>query len=235
MLGMILPAGVQSEECFGDPPGGVLFPEEEKVIANAVEARRRDYTTVRTCARACLERLGYLPVPILPGVGGAPRWPAGIRGSMTHCIGYAAAAVGPAARISTIGIDAEPDAPLPDGVLGLIATSVEQDRLAVVGPEPGRASTSSARMVIQQESDDPNWDRLLFSAKESVYKAWFPLVGEWLDPQETEILFHQHERTFTALLCRGGLIINDRPVRQIHGRWTREQGILATAVVVTSM
>ena len=156
---------------------------------------------------------------------------------MTHCIGYAAAAVGPAARISTIGIDAEPDAPLPDGVLDLIATPIEQNRLGVMRPEPvdGRASTSSARMVTQQESDDPNWDRLLFSAKESVYKAWFPLVGEWLDPQETEILFSPNERTFTALLCRGGLIINGRPVRQIHGRWTREQGILATAVVVASM
>jgi 4'-phosphopantetheinyl transferase EntD len=235
MLGMILPVGVQSEECFGDPPGGVLFPEEEKVIANAVSARRRDYTTVRTCARACLERLGYPPVPILPGIGGAPSWPAGVLGSMTHCVGYAAAAVSRAAGISAIGIDAEPDAPLPDGVLGLIATSVEQNRLAVMGPEPGRTSTSSALIVTQQESDDPNWDRLLFSAKESVYKVWFPLVGEWLDPQETEILFHPHERTFTALLCRGGLIINDRPVRQIHGRWTREQGILATAVVVTSM
>ena len=235
MLGMILPVGVQSEEYFGDPPGGVLFPEEEKVIANAVAARRRDYTTVRTCARACLERLGYPPVPILPGIGGAPSWPAGVQGSMTHCVGYAAAAVSRAARISAIGIDAEPDAPLPDGVLGLIATSVEQNRLAVMGPERGRASTSSALMVTQEESDNPNWDRLLFSAKESVYKAWFPLVGEWLDPQETEILFHPHEHTFSALLCRGGLIINDRPVRQIHGRWTRERGILATAVVVTSM
>jgi enterobactin synthetase component D / holo-[acyl-carrier protein] synthase len=246
MLGMILPAGVESEECFGSSlcpepveghqhSGETLFPEEERIIAHAVPARRRDYTTVRSCARACLGRLGYPPVPILPGVGGAPMWPAGIRGSMTHCAGYAAAAVGTAPWISTIGIDAEPDAPLPDGVLGLIATSVEQNRLAVMGPEPRRASTSSARMVTQQDSDDPSWDRLLFSAKESVYKAWFPLVGEWLDPQETEILFSPHERTFTALLCRGGLIINGRPVRQIHGRWTREQGILATAVVVTSM
>jgi 4'-phosphopantetheinyl transferase EntD len=152
MLGMILPAEVQSEECFGDPPGGVLFPEEERVVANAVAARRRDYTTVRTCARACLERLGYPPVPILPGVGGAPSWPAGVQGSMTHCIGYAAAAVGPAARISTIGIDAEPDAPLPDGVLGLIATPVEQNRLGVTRPEPvdGRASTSSAHIPLRR-------------------------------------------------------------------------------------
>jgi 4'-phosphopantetheinyl transferase EntD len=236
MLGMILPAWVESEECFGDPPEGILFPEEEKVIARAVAVRRRDYATVRSCARACLGRLGHPPVPILPGVGGAPMWPAGIRGSMTHCAGYAAAAVGATPRIATIGIDAEPDAPLPDGVLGLVATPVEQNRLAVMRHEPveGRASTSSPRMVTRPGLDSPNWDRLLFSAKESVYKAWFPLVGEWLDPQETEILFHPLDQTFTAMLCRDGLIINNHQVHEVHGRWTRKQGILATAVVVTS-
>ena len=26
-----------------------------------------------------------------------------------------------------------------------------------------------------------SWDRLLFSAKESVYKAWFPLTSRWLN------------------------------------------------------
>jgi len=237
MLGIILPAEVQSEECFGDPPGGVLFPEEERVIANAVEARRRDYATVRSFARACLGRLGYPPVPILPGVGGAPIWPAGIRGSMTHCAGYAAAAVGTTPPISTIGIDAEPDAPLPDGVLGLVATPTEQHQLAVMRPElvEGRDSTSAARIATQRKPDSPNWDRLLFSAKEAVYKAWFPLVGGWLDPQESEILFHPLDQTFTAVLCRDGLIINGHQVHQVHGRWTRKQGILATAVVVTSM
>jgi 4'-phosphopantetheinyl transferase EntD len=237
MLGMILPTGVESEECFGDPPGGVLFPEEEKVIAHAVAARRRDYTTVRSCARACLARLGYPPVPILTGVGGAPMWPDGIRGSMTHCAGYAAAAVGTTPRISTIGIDAEPDAPLPDGVLNVVATQIEQCRLPVMRPESveRRDSTDSARIATQRMPDSPNWDRLLFSAKEAVYKAWFPLVGGWLDPQETEILFHPLDQTFTATLCRDGLIINGHQVHQVHGRWTRKQGILATAVVVTSM
>jgi hypothetical protein len=36
MLQMILPAGVESQECFGEPPGGVLFPEEQQIIAYAV-------------------------------------------------------------------------------------------------------------------------------------------------------------------------------------------------------
>jgi 4'-phosphopantetheinyl transferase EntD len=116
MLELILPADVESQECFDEASGGVLFPEEERIIAHAVESRRRQYAAVRSCARACLARLGYARVPILPGIGGAPTWPAGVLGSMTHCAGYAAAAVGPLSRISAIGIDAEPDAPLPEGV-----------------------------------------------------------------------------------------------------------------------
>ena len=215
---MILPAGVESEEFFGEPPGGVLFPEEERIIAHAVQSRRRAYATVRGCARACLQRLGYPPVPILPGVSGAPSWPAGVQGSMTHCVGYAAAAVGPISRISSIGIDAEPDAPLPDGVLDVIATAAERDRLTVIGSGP----------------DSPSWDRLLFSAKEALYKAWFPLVGEWLDHQEAEIVFNPQDGTFTALLSRDGLIVDGRQVNCLRGRWIRERGILATAVFVAS-
>jgi 4'-phosphopantetheinyl transferase EntD len=216
MLGMILPAGVECEERFGEAPSGVLLPAEEKIIAQAAEHRRREYATVRSCARACLERLGYAPVAILPGDGGAPTWPAGVLGSMTHCAGYAAAAVGPLPQISAIGIDAEPDAPLPEGVLDLIATPAERDRLAVTQPRPG----------------GPNWDRLLFSAKEAVYKAWFPLVGDWLDHQEADISFDPRDGTFAALLSRDGLVADGRQVRRLHGRWIRKHGILATAVVL---
>jgi enterobactin synthetase component D / holo-[acyl-carrier protein] synthase len=215
MLELILPAGVESEERFGESAGEVLFPEEQQLIAHAVPARRREYAAVRSCARACLGRLGYPRVPILPGPGGAPTWPAGVQGSMTHCTGYAAAAVGPDERIHAIGIDAEPDAPLPDDVLDLVATPAEQVRLACTEPAP----------------DSPHWDRLLFSAKEALYKAWFPLVGEWLDHQEAEIHFHPHEATFTALLTRDGLMINGRHIHRLHGRWTRERGILVTAVI----
>jgi 4'-phosphopantetheinyl transferase EntD len=218
MLELILPAEVESQECLGQPPGGILFPAEQKIIAHAVETRRREYATVRSCARACLARLGYPQVAILPGVGGAPSWPAGVQGSMTHCTGYAAAAVSHHRRILAIGIDAEPDAPLPDGILDLIATTAEQDHLA----------------IIQRQPDSPNWDRLLFSAKESVYKAWFPLVGEWLDHQQAEILINPHDGTFKAQLSRDGLTVHGRHIRRLHGRWTRKQGILATAVVLAS-
>jgi 4'-phosphopantetheinyl transferase EntD len=216
VLELILPAGVECRECFGEPSDAGLLPEEEQFIARAVPSRRGEFAVVRNLARACLARLGYPPVPILPGAGGAPVWPVGVQGSMTHCAGYAAAAVGCSPRIAGIGIDAELDAPLPDGVLELVATPAEQHRLTPT--QPG----------------GPHWDRLLFSAKEAIYKAWFPMVGDWLDHQDAEIVFHPHNHSFTALLSRNGLIINGHHIHRLHGRWTRNHAILATAVVLST-
>lgn len=215
-LGRILPASVETEECFGEPIGGAILPGEESAVAGAVAVRRREYSTVRVCARVCLERLGYAPVAIPPGAGGAPVWPAGVRGSLTHCVGYAAAAVGPADRIAAVGIDAEPDTPLPDGVLEVVATRAERERLRRMPATP----------------DSAHWDRLLFSAKEAVYKAWFPLVGEWLDHQEAEIFFTGPGDAFTAVLARQELAVDGGRVTRLHGRWTRARGVLITAVVL---
>jgi 4'-phosphopantetheinyl transferase EntD len=209
---------VQAEECFGDGADHplFLFPEEERAVARAVDRRRREYATVRGCARACLERLGHLPVAIPSGIGRAPVWPSGVIGSMTHCPGYAAAAVGPAQRISVIGIDAEPDEPLPDGVSDLVSTPAERARLPQERPSAGA----------------PCWDRLMFSAKESVYKAWFPRVGQWLDARDVEVVFDPCADTFTAELAHDGLMVDGCRVTRLHGRWTRTKGILVTAVVM---
>jgi 4'-phosphopantetheinyl transferase EntD len=137
---------------------------------------------------------------------------------LTHCQGYAAAAVGLAPPIHAIGIDAEPDAPLPDGVLDVVATPAELALLA------GIAALENG----------PCWDRLLFSAKESVYKAWCPVVGTWLDPQETEIVFHPGSSAFTAVLSRGGMTAGERPIARLEGRWTRQRETLVTALVLTT-
>jgi 4'-phosphopantetheinyl transferase EntD len=65
-----------------------------------------------------------------------------------------------------------------------------------------------------------------------VYKAWFPLVGQWLDFQEVEVSLDPTDGTFTAALLRPGLVVEGRPVNNIHGRWRQEQGFLLTAVVI---
>ncbi|WP_306332212.1 4'-phosphopantetheinyl transferase [Streptomyces sp. KL109B] len=70
-----------------------LSRQEEALIARAVPKRRNEFTTVRACAHDALAGLGLAPVPLLPDERGAPGWPPGVVGSMTHCPGYGAAAV----------------------------------------------------------------------------------------------------------------------------------------------
>ncbi|MGX1852826.1 4'-phosphopantetheinyl transferase family protein [Streptomyces sp. NPDC055299] len=164
MIDEMFPGAVAAVESFGDPADARLFPGERAALVGAGEARRREFTTVRHCARRALGVLGLPPVPLLPGVRGAPRWPDGVVGSMTHCAGYRAAAVARRSQVLTLGIDAEPHEPLPDGVLRHIGLPEERARLAgLARREPG-----------------VHWDRLLFCAKEAVYKAWFPVTGSWL-------------------------------------------------------
>jgi 4'-phosphopantetheinyl transferase EntD len=216
VIGRIMPPEVVTEEAFGDLPDIVLFPDEEAVIANAVDKRRREYTTARGCARAALAKLGFPPAPIVPGSRGAPQWPAGVVGSITHCEGYRACAVARDRDILTIGLDAEPHEKLPDGVLEAIASSTEQARIA----------------ALSATTPDVFWDRILFSAKESVYKAWFPLARRWLGFDEAAVELDPAERTFAARLLVPGPVTDGVVLTGFHGRWLVSDGLIATAIVV---
>lgn len=215
LLRPLLEETVHCEEHRGEPVNGALFPEEEAAVRRATDRRRLEYATVRACARACLSRMGQAPAPILRGPGGAPVWPPGVCGSMTHCDGYAAAATARDSDVVAIGIDAEPDLPLPEEVLEIVAT-------------PGELGLLGA-MARAGDGEGPCWDRLLFSAKEAVFKAWCPRVTSWLAPQETEIVFRADDGTFTALLSPEGA---GAPRTRLVGRWAQGNGLLLTAVVL---
>jgi 4'-phosphopantetheinyl transferase EntD len=212
----ILPPEVTAVEAFGDVPGGTLFPAEEAAIARAVDKRRREFSTGRACAHAALVQLGLPPAPILRGPQGAPEWPDGVVGSITHCAGYRAAAVARAQDVLAVGVDAEPDETLPDGVLDRIAVADERAWLRETGGSvPG-----------------PNWDRLLFSAKESVYKAWFPLTGRWLGFEEAVITIDPAAGAFAARLLVPGPVIGGQPLTGFSGRWVAGRGLVLTAIAV---
>nr|WP_213453342.1 4'-phosphopantetheinyl transferase superfamily protein [Micromonospora sp. NBRC 107566] len=215
MLAGLVPPGTVAVESFGDTADAFLYPEEEACIARAVDKRRREFTSARVCARAALAQLGIPPAPILPGPRGAPAWPAGVVGSMTHCDGYRAAAVALGRDVCTIGIDAEPAGPLPDGVLEAIAL------------DPERASVSGLSAAVPGVP----WDRLLFSAKEAVYKAWFPLTGAWLDFHQARIDIDPAAHTFTATLLVPGPVAGGTRLSGFAGRWLHRDGLVATAIV----
>jgi 4'-phosphopantetheinyl transferase EntD len=216
VIGDILPSRVAAEEAFGDLPGTVLFAEEEEVIAKAVDKRRREFTTARACARTALAKLGVPPAPILPGLRGAPQWPAGVVGSITHCDGYRACAVARDSDIVTIGLDAEPHGRLPDGVLDAVSLAPERARVAeLTAAVPGVC-----------------WDRMLFCVKESVYKAWFPLTSRWLGFEEACVDFDPASQSFTARLLVAGPVVNGRPLTGFTGRWLISEGLIVTAIVI---
>jgi 4'-phosphopantetheinyl transferase EntD len=212
----ILPATVACAEAFADPPDAVLFPAEEALVAGAAAKRRREFATGRHCARTALAGLGVAPAPVLRGEMGAPRWPAGVVGSITHCAGYRAAAVARARDVLTLGVDAEPGEGLPAGVLDLVALPGERERLRdLSAAEPGTC-----------------WDRLLFSAKESVYKAWFPLTGRWLGFHDADVTIDAAAGTFRARPLAGAVADGDLPLAGFAGRWLAEGGLILTAVTV---
>lgn len=223
MIEELLPDSVVAVEAHGDEhtEGATLYPEEEALIARAVEKRRREFTVVRGCARRAMEKLGVAPCAVLPGDRGAPQWPAGLIGSMTHCEGYAAAALARATDLASVGIDAEPHLPLPENVLPSVALPDEDRRLrGLAGEHPAI-----------------HWDRLLFSAKESVYKAWFPLTGKWLDFTEADIdVFmdpgHTTSGGLRAALLVPGPVVDGRRIGHFEGRWTVSRGLVATSVTV---
>ncbi|MCE7080990.1 4'-phosphopantetheinyl transferase superfamily protein [Streptomyces sp. ST2-7A] len=226
MLKELLPADVESAELFGETDTGdlpPLFPEEEAVVARAVAKRRREFAGVRACAREALGRLGVPPAPLLPGERGAPGWPDGIIGSMTHCAGYRGAAVARRGRWASLGVDAEPHEPLREpGVTRLVTVPTERERLL-----PDLAARHPS----------VHWERLLFSAKESVYKAWFPLTGAWLGFEEAELGLSPDQEgpgsgAFRARLLVPGPVVAGRRLSGFDGRWLVRGGLVLTVVTV---
>lgn len=215
MLGRILPAAVAVAESEEDL-GAELYPEEEAALGRAVEKRRREFVTGRACARRALAQLGIAPQAIPSGPHGEPRWPEGVVGSVTHCAGYRACAVAWDTDLEALGIDAEVDAPLPRGVLADIALPQERVWVKRLGSQAPALS----------------WDRLLFSIKESVYKAWFPLTGRWLGFEDAEVEVDRASGSFVARLLVEVPSVGGRPLHRFDGHWLAAGGLLFATVAL---
>jgi 4'-phosphopantetheinyl transferase EntD len=216
VIEMLLPAVVAVVEAAAGEVHDPMLPEEREALGAAVPSRRAEYAAGRSCARRALSALGQSPQPVLPGSHREPRWPDGFVGSITHCSGYCAAAVARADEIATIGIDAEVDEPLPHGILEQIAVPDELQWL--------RAGAA----------DGVCWDRLLFSAKESVFKAWFPLTRRWLAFEEARVSFAATTGTFDVQLLVDGPHVGGIEVRRFSGRFHAGDGLLLTAIALAA-
>jgi 4'-phosphopantetheinyl transferase EntD len=203
----ILPPAVAAAESTGPAPeqasGRGLFPAEQALVRTAGPGRRAEFTAGRACARVALAGLGLPAAPVLTGRAGEPRWPAGVIGSITHCAGYHACAVARTEDVAALGIDAEPDAGLPAGLIESVADGAERAWIA------RQAAAGSAVC----------WDRLLFSAKEAAGKLWYPMTGHWLGFGQVAV-FPDPAGTFDVRVAGA----------RLTGRWLARDGLIVTAV-----
>ncbi|MFJ6851032.1 4'-phosphopantetheinyl transferase [Streptomyces sp. NPDC091271] len=218
MIAELLPSPIGTGSSFVDFDAALtaLYPQEAAAVASAWPKRRQEYANVRMCARRAMRELGVPPAPVLSGARGEPLWPDGTVGSLTHCPGFRAAALGRTSAFVGLGIDAEPNLPLAEDLLEFI--SLPQERARV------HALTRSSPGVC--------WDRLLFSAKEAVFKIWFPLTERGLDFSEADMRIDPEEGTFSARLLVQGPTADGGRIEEFHGRWLSRQGILLTAIAL---
>ncbi|GAA2552753.1 4'-phosphopantetheinyl transferase superfamily protein [Winogradskya consettensis] len=190
-----------------------LYPQERAAIERAVPKRQAEFTTARWCVRQALSRLGLPAAAVVPQERGAPGWPPPVVGSITHCPGFRAAALALRADVLSVGIDAEPNEPLPVGVYEAVSCARERaDRVRL-----GHLGVA--------------WDRLLFSAKESVYKAWYPITHRSLDFTDVVVRI-EPDGTFEARQLVAPARVNGTTLSGFSGRWAARGGLIVTAVVV---
>ena len=161
-----------------------------------------------------LRLLDHVDVPILRGQQREPRWPDSIVGSITHCSGYCAAAVARTQEFRSIGIDAELDAPLPRGVLAMIAREEEY------------------RWLSETNGSGVCWDRLLFCAKESIFKAWFPLTRSWIGFRDALVSVDPQTQSFSASIVAEDLGSDAGMITSFSGRYLMTAGHILTLVSV---
>ena len=129
---------------------------------------------------------------------------------MTHCNSYCAAAVAPSQVCNAIGIDAEPNRGLTPRVLDRIASSTECEHVQYL-----RASQPHI-----------SFDRLLFSIKESIYKAVFSNSGDSLRFKDVRVLVNPNGN-FDAQITSPHL-----RCASLQGNWGERDGILGTIVTI---
>lgn len=205
-----------------------LWPAEAEASATYAPRRRAEYASVRDCAREALRGEGIAPAAIVKGQRGAPMFPPNVVGAITHTDGLRAAAIARQERFRSLGVDAEPHEGLPPGVLDAVSLPSERDWVgAVLAGEP-----------------ELRVDKLLFSAKEATYKAWFPLTRRWLGFEDAELTFSTEDVAHTAagisargafssrILIAPDVIDGGAPLHALSGRWVIDTGFVVAAIAV---
>lgn len=215
-----LPAGTSAVELHTDGAPDLsrydgLHDSERGIVARAVASRKSDFGDARWCAHQALRGWGR-DAPILRGDKGMPLFPDGTVGTLSHTEGMRGALVGDATVWRSVGLDVERAVSLPAGVFNAVTSPSERWALSRLA-----GSAVCERLL----------GTVIFSAKESVYKSWFPLAGRFLDFDEAELTLELSAPPAGGGLggtWRARLLAHPTPVGEIVGSWVVDHGYVAT-------
>ena len=221
MIETLFPASVLTLPATPEMWAGTLLPEEEACLSpRAIAKRRREFTAGRVCARAALERLGIRGFPLVAGEDRSPVWPPGIVGSLSHCGDYCGVAIARRGDIAGVGFDVERARPLEGRVASIICTPAERRRIeSLPGLPPGL------------------WTMIVFSAKESAYKCYHPLMKTFLDFHDVEIDLAPEAGTFTARILKtqaAGQAAGRPGLESLGGRFAWNDAYVFAGVTLTA-
>ena len=183
----VLPKAVCQFRVYLRPP----VPLDLSLIAlapgleGAAPKRQMQFRAGRYCAMEAMGALNdsYAGRQIGRTATGAPLWPEGVIGSITHTDDFASAAVALTADAAAIGIDTERIMPESTArtIADTIASPVEVAHARAAGFSQAAALT------------------LVFSAKESIFKCLHPMVARYFDFHSVRIVdVDGDNRTFAA-------------------------------------
>lgn len=192
-----------------------VSPQEETLIERAVDKRKREFRAGRNAAHALFDSLGINHPHLLKGVQREPAWPDGWVGSISHTQGICVVIIASNSDALSVGLDVEQATPLNPELRDMICRPEEQAQIQQLRKEFGA---------------NPAYEKLIFSAKESVHKTYFPLNHHTLDFLDARIDLDWAQRTFTAH------ILNPEPrpkvsISSLEGTFLFHQDWIFTAIV----
>jgi enterobactin synthetase component D / holo-[acyl-carrier protein] synthase len=155
------------------------FEETLLLNSNVSPKRRAEFTLGRAAAQLALKQIGFdNPPPVLQGRSFEPLWPEGIVGSITHCHPWTIVIAAKRSVALTVGIDLE---------------SIQR---------MGREDISSL-ICVDSELDWAHDDgdflvrlTMIFSAKETIFKAFYPVCQRFIDFKEVKLSWIAGRKSF---------------------------------------
>lgn len=191
--------------------------ELPEMLRKASRRRRSQFLAGRISASLALKRLKSASLDVGMDFDRSPVWPDGICGSISHTKDFAVCACTSRGADVSIGIDVEEyqDPSLLDTLVPL-----------AVRPE---------EITVLSDQDPHVAGIIVFSAKEALYKAIYPLMGVYVDYLDVELVSYIPTQRELSFRFRCGAIANRLQRYSIDVRWRPVHSRVFSACVVKGL